>query len=84
MIDGKVTDNEIYSLNDWLLEYENFNDHWPFCEVCNLVSKILEDDQIDQKPFYRIEGRVSHQAASIRFSLFRSTFFLAFHKSYWS
>ena len=41
--DGKVTDEEVEGLYDWLLEFEHFSSQFPFSTTWELINRICED-----------------------------------------
>jgi len=45
--DKKITLEELESLNDWLLDYEDFKNWWPFNDLTKLIKKISKDNIID-------------------------------------
>jgi hypothetical protein len=47
-IDDVVTEQEIYELKDWLQDYDIFKYHWPFCDVWDMLQRILSDGVVDE------------------------------------
>lgn len=48
VIDGVISDFEIRDLSDWLHDYESLREHWPFGDIWELVTRILEDGQVTE------------------------------------
>lgn len=48
LIDGTITDDEVFGLNDWLHDYDMYAEYWPFCDVWAEVRHILEDGKIEE------------------------------------
>jgi NAD-dependent DNA ligase len=42
-IDKELTESEVRDLKDFMLDYENFKDLWPFCDAIEVVEQILKD-----------------------------------------
>jgi len=47
--DGTITDQEIRDLIDWLQDYNQFKDCWPFNDLWNLLNQITRDKRIDNE-----------------------------------
>jgi hypothetical protein len=45
--DGKIRAEELTGLQDWLLDYEQMKDWWPFNELKSLLDQILADGKVD-------------------------------------
>jgi NAD-dependent DNA ligase len=46
-IDNTIRDYEIIGLKSWLSVYQHVSGYWPFCELWEIVTRILEDGKID-------------------------------------
>ncbi len=46
--DGKVTEEEMLGLSDWLQEHEHLKTCWPYDEVDSLVLSVMKDKKIDE------------------------------------
>jgi hypothetical protein len=47
--DGKIQAEELTGLQDWLLDYEQMKDWWPFNELKKILDQILADGKVDQE-----------------------------------
>lgn len=47
MADGKITEDELASLSDWLEEHDYLRSCWPYDEVDSLVTSVMADGKID-------------------------------------
>lgn len=47
--DGKITEEELHGLSDWLEEHEHLRTCWPYDEVGSLITVVLADKKIDEK-----------------------------------
>ncbi|MCF8090350.1 MAG: hypothetical protein K9L23_20085, partial [Desulfotignum sp.] len=47
--DGKIRAEELTGLQDWLVDYEQMKDWWPFNELKKLLDQILADGKVDQE-----------------------------------
>ena len=48
VLDGKVTEDEVLGLQDFLHDYSVFKDHWPFCATWEIINQIIEDNKITE------------------------------------
>lgn len=48
-IDNKIEEQEVRGLGDWLNMHEQFQEYWPFSDICSLVKRILEDGVVDER-----------------------------------
>lgn len=48
MADGRINDEEIYSLRDWVIQNDYLSGSYPFDEIEGLISSILLDGKIDE------------------------------------
>jgi len=48
VVDGKVTEDELKSLKDWLLDYEELEQWWLMDEITALIKNVLKDGKIDE------------------------------------
>jgi hypothetical protein len=46
-LDKSVTKEELEELHDWLYDYEKYKSQWPFCETWSMLTRILEDGEVD-------------------------------------
>lgn len=56
MADGEVTHEEILALNGWLAEHTHLIKHYPYDEICTIISLILEDGKVTEFERNRIEA----------------------------
>jgi len=47
--DNIITDEEIYQLDNWLEENSHLRNHYPYDEICSLITSILADHIITEK-----------------------------------
>lgn len=47
-LDNQIHENEVVGLKNWLEVHDHVKEYWPFCDLCHLVSEILDDGIIDQ------------------------------------
>lgn len=45
--DGKISEEELHGLMDWLAEHDHLRTCWPYDEVDSIVSSVLADGKID-------------------------------------
>jgi NAD-dependent DNA ligase len=48
LADGKVTEEEINKLNDWINNHEHLNTYYPYDEIRSLLLQILADGKVDE------------------------------------
>jgi hypothetical protein len=48
-IDERVTEDELHSLKDWLIDFEVFKDSWPFNDVWRIVETIMDDGVVTKE-----------------------------------
>ncbi len=77
-IDGKVTENEIRDLNDWLLDFESCSGVWPFNELRTRLDRVLADGRISESErqdmetylrqfsFQEVEDRMIHDTVGTK------------------
>lgn len=46
--DGEVTEQEAVDLGDWLQEYDDVCHVWPFCDLKDLLARVLADRKVDE------------------------------------
>ncbi|WP_017495960.1 BRCT domain-containing protein [Flavobacterium sp. WG21] len=49
LVDGIITDKEIYDLQKWLDENEHLNTYYPYDEIRSLVLSVLSDNKINEE-----------------------------------
>jgi len=54
--DGKVTEDEVYGLRDWLEHFRIFRGAWPFSEAFALVGHILEDNHVSTEELSQLHA----------------------------
>ena len=48
-IDGNIRDQEAMGLKSWLSVHETVKEYWPFCELWEMLSKMLDDFVLDDQ-----------------------------------
>ena len=63
--DGRVTEEELRGLSNWLADHDHLKTCWPYDEIDSLVTKVMSDGRIDEE-----EHRLVHSFFSEFIALF--------------
>jgi hypothetical protein len=54
--DGRVTEEELRGLSDWLTEHDHLKTCWPYDEIDSIVTKVMADGKIDEDEHRLVQG----------------------------
>lgn len=63
--DGKITEEELRGLSDWLEQHDHLRTCWPYDEVDSLVTSVLADKRIDEQEHALLLGFFSEFIAKM-------------------
>jgi hypothetical protein len=63
--DGKVCEDELRGLSDWLGEHEHLKTCWPYDEIESITTKVMSDQRIDETEHRQLMGFFSEFLAML-------------------